>query len=184
MEWFNSIGNWFVEHYEGLMAFVSSSNFVAFVANIVLLVKTVFGLKANNAATKTLNDTLVNNAQLTNDMAELKKTNEALVAENAELKSTLEAMKTEEDLILSKLSAILDVQSLVYATIKDEPTRVAVLNILANAKYVETNQRNKLKEELVNLKEMLAEKTAEAVEQVSDAVEKATAIVENVPQRS
>ena len=183
MEWLNSIGQWFVEHYEGIMAFVSSSNVVAFGANIVLFVKTLAGLKDNASNTNALREALVVNEKLANDVAELRTAYDDIKAENKKLNEAMLSIKHDNDLLLNKVTSMLEVQSLVYATIKDEPTRVAVLGILANAKHDELRQRQMIKDELATLKEQLVEKTTEAVEQVSDAVEKATALVETVPQR-
>ena len=39
MEWFESIGQWFVDNKDAIVMFVTSSNFVGFIANIVLLIK-------------------------------------------------------------------------------------------------------------------------------------------------
>ena len=79
---------------------------------------------------------------------------------------------------MTKVNAILDVQSLVYQTIKDENTRVAVNNILTNAKYAVTEQRAQLIKELNSLKEENARITAESNAKVEETVEKATAIIE------
>ena len=82
------------------------------------------------------------------------------------------------DTLMTKVNAILDVQSLVYQTIKDENTRVAVNNILTNAKYAVTEQRAQLIKELNSLKEENARITAESNAKIEETVEKATAIIE------
>ena len=71
-----------------------------------------------------------------------------------------------------------DVQSLVYQTIKDESTRIAVNNILTNAKYAVTEQRAQLIKELNALKEENARITAESNAKVEESVAKATSIIE------
>lgn len=183
MEWFESIGQWFVDNKEAIVMFVTSGNFVGFIANIALLIKAIFGIKTNTSSTNALTETFKEHKELKEGVSKISNDNESLKSEVTTLKEEITELKTQNELLLSKLSAMLDVQSLVYATIKDEPTRVAVLNILANAKYSETTQRNKLKEELVALQEELMKNTNKTVEQVTEAVEKATAIVENTPQR-
>ena len=79
---------------------------------------------------------------------------------------------------MTKVNAILDVQSLVYQTIKDENTRVAVNNMLTNAKYAVTEQLAQFIKELNSLKEENARITAESNAKVEETVEKATAIIE------
>jgi hypothetical protein len=179
MEWFNSIGQWFVDNKENISAFVMSGNLMGFIANIVLLVKSLSGIKVNTSSTNALTEALASNEQYKTDIAKLSNDNETLKSELSALKADFADLKAQNELSLNKLSAMLDVQSLVYATIKDEPTRVAVLNILANAKYSETTQREKIKQELTALKEQVQETTNETLAKVTDTVEKATAMVEN-----
>ena len=179
MEWFASIGQWFTENKENISAFVMSGNLAGFIANIVLLVKSLCGIKLNTSSTNALTEALAANEQYKTDIAKLSEDNETLKDQLNTLNTDFADLKAQNEMLLNKLSAMLDVQSLVYATIKDEPTRVAVLNILANAKYSETSQREKIKQELTALKEQVKETTTETLAKVADTVEKATAIVEN-----
>ena len=98
------------------------------------------------------------------------------VAERVEkVNNTVISVVNSTDVLITKVNAMLDVQSLVYQTIKDEATRTAVNNILTNAKYAVTAQRAELIKELNALKEETAKQNAENNARVEEAVAKAEA---------
>lgn len=170
VEFFQNIGQWFTENKEAIVLFFSSIDFAALGAALFWLYKQKKSIEANTSETKQLNTLLKDSEQHNKDMEELK-------AENHELKLQVEGLKSNEDLLLVKLNAMLDVQSLVYATIKDESTRVAVNNILSNAKYNETATRNKLNTELEALRKKVAEQSKALEETVNKAVEQSEVLV-------
>lgn len=172
LEFFQSIGDWFVANKTAILITLSGVDFGALVTLLGYFFKQRKSIDANTQSTNELNLLLKANEQHNKDMEELK-------AENHDLKLQVESMKTNEEILLAKLNAMLDVQSLVYATIKDEPTRVAVGNILANAKYSETNTRNKLKNDLNTLKEKVAEQVKSLNETVENVVEDVESTVDN-----
>ena len=70
---------------------------------------------------------------------------------------------------------MLEVQSIVYSTIKDEKVRSTVNNLLVNAKYAETATRAELQKQVEELKAKVAEQVDQlnkTVETVSDSVVK------------
>ena len=172
VEWFQNMWQWVVEHKDQIVIFFTSGNFVGFIANIILLFKALKGVNNNTSSTNTLNSTIVENKKFTEKFNEI---NDKL-NELTKLANTMEQL---EESLLNKLGAMLEVQSLVYATIKDEPTRVAVLNILANAKYTETAQRAQLIKQLEELKSQLTSKNAEVIEDAVSTVNKAEELVNN-----
>lgn len=179
IEWFESIGQWFVKYSGELMTIVTSGNLIGFIANTVMIVKTLVGLKDNTKVSGDLKLALEENIALKTEVDLLKR-------EQAELKSTINELKQivqtsieNQGLLLSKMNASLDVQSIVYSTLKDAKSRSTVQNIIANAKFAEDNNRAKLFEELEELRKKVAEGQQQIVETVEKTVEKAEAIVEN-----
>ena len=87
------------------------------------------------------------------------------------VQTDLDAFKKETydalDVLVQKMNAVLEVQSLVYSTIKDETIRKNVSGILMDAKYAETATRASLEAEV----ESLRKKVNEKIEVIKDVVE-------------
>ena len=87
------------------------------------------------------------------------------------VQTDLDAFKKETydalDVLVQKMNAVLEVQSLVYSTIKDETIRKNVSGILMDAKYTETSTRASLEAEV----ESLRKKVNEKIEVIKDVVE-------------
>ena len=179
---FNNIMNWIYVNKDTILMVVTSSQFIGIVSTIIALLKEH---KANVNSTNA-NNTLRN---------ELSNTNDALKTVSTELetvKSGLESFRSFKDEVskmlidndeksnslLTKLDAVLEVQSVAYSTIKDTTQRTAISNILINAKYAETAQRAKLKEQLQTIEKKLKDKTMEMEKQVHDAVHTAETILD------
>ena len=58
VEFFRNIGTWLVEHKDGIVVFFTSSNFIAFISTIVLIVKQIAATKASITEVSTANQTL------------------------------------------------------------------------------------------------------------------------------
>lgn len=172
MTWLYNIGRWFVEWKDAIVITLAGLDFAALAGLGIALFKQNKKVDNNTNATDTLNKSIEGNKNLTDDV-------HTIVRENAELKEELKELKHSEELLVTKLNAMLDVQSLVYATLKDEPTRVAVGSILANAKYNETSSRLKLKKQLEQLKKEVSEKNKLLEEKVNKTVTEAEEIVDN-----
>lgn len=103
------------------------------------------------------------------------------------LQSSVQVSSERMDSILSKVSAMLEVQSIVYQTVKDENTRILIQNIITNAKYSETQQRNQLIAQIEKLKQEakeLANKNLQKIEDAASAVKTVLSPVENDVMRS
>ena len=172
MEWFRSIGQWFIDNKDAIVTAVQGIDIVGIVTAFVLLIKQFKAVKTNTESTNNLNTTIINQQNLINKVDKLEK-------ENEELRRELHEMHQDEELLLTKLNAMLDVQSVVYSTLKDESVRTTVNNILTNAKYNETTTRAKLKEELQSLKALVANKVNDVVDTVEKVVDNTSEIVES-----
>jgi gas vesicle protein len=83
-------------------------------------------------------------------------------------------VKQLDDELLIKMNAMLEVQNIVYSTIKDDNIRNSVNSILIAAKHSDAKSKAKLQEELDALREELKEKNAELDAAVSKMVDKIT----------
>ena len=77
-----------------------------------------------------------------------------------------------------KVDAMIEVQSIVYSTIKDEKVRNTVANVLTAAKYADTATRLELKREIEALKNEVKEKSHQLSECVKNASDRVEAIVD------
>ena len=152
IEFIRNIGQWFVENKNGIIIALSSVDFAALGTLIYHVVKQRLENKEGVTETKKLSKLLAENETLNEEVKTLK-------AENKELKKDVHTIKDQNELILNKMNAVLEVQSIVYSTIKDETTRVTVGNIINTAKHDEFQVRAKLYEELETLKRRVAEQS-------------------------
>lgn len=179
IEWFQSIGQWFVDYSKEIMTVVTSGNIIGFIANTAMIVKTMVGLKDNTKTSKDLKTALAENQALRAEVEMLRKGQSELLDAVNELKGLIVSNNENQSLLMTKMNATLDVQSVVYSTLKDSKSRSTVQNILTNAKLVENDKQTKLVEELEELRKKVAESQRVIVETVEKGVEKAEAIVEN-----
>lgn len=180
VEFFQNIWNWFVLNKDEIVLFFTSSNFVAFMTTIVMLVKQLKANKSNNETNKGLKTSLDNAASIAADVVSIRDnsfaTNDQLVTVQNDLESFKKETYDALDVIVQKMNAVLEVQSIVYSTIKDETIRKNVSGILMDAKYTETATRASLEAEV----ESLRKKVNEKIEVIKDVVEDAAVKVKKV----
>lgn len=152
IEFIRNIGQWFVENKNAIVIALSSIDFAALGTLLYHIVKQRGEYKEGVTETKKLSDLLDKNETLNDEVKTLKN-------ENEELKKDVGTIKEQNEIILNKMNAVLDVQSIVYSTIKDETTRVTVGNIINLAKHDEIQVRAKLYEELESLKRKVVEQS-------------------------
>lgn len=171
VEFFQNIWNWFVLNKDEIVLFFTSSNFVAFMTTIVMLVKQLKSNKANNETNKGLKSSLDNAVSIASDVVSIRDNSAATNDQLLTVQTDFEEFKKETydalDVIVQKMNAVLEVQSLVYSTIKDETIRKNVNGILMDAKYAETATRASLEAEV----ETLRKKVNEKIEVIKDVVE-------------
>jgi len=185
IEWFKSLGvslaGWFVENKDGITAFFMSGQAISFVAALIMLVKNLKGTRLNTSSTDKLNQTLTNTNDMANSIAVLDTNFQALKQENdtlrKELKETEDVIQHTNAELLDKLNAIIEVQGIVYSTIRDDSVRQTVNTILNNARYCEQNFKDKLEKQIEELRNKYANDVKEmgakmdaAMHQVSDSL--------------
>lgn len=191
-EFFQNIYAWLAANSNKIVAFLTSANFLAM---LTLVVNTVRTIKTNKGVAITSTD-------LKNELTESSK-NRSVIASikgvSDTIKDVTEATKTAIDetkalldkellTITNKVNAMLEVQSLVYSTIRDDSLRQTVSNLLNTARYNDTNTKEQLQSEIDSLKKALNDKIEEVNQTMSEAIDKVQTVVstpveQNTPTR-
>lgn len=191
-EFFQNIYAWLAANSNKIVAFLTSANFLAM---LTLVVNTIRTIKTNKGVAITSSD-------LKTELAESSK-NRTVIASikgvSETIKDVTEATKTAIDetkalldkellTVTNKVNAMLEVQSLVYSTIRDDSLRQTVSNLLNTARYSDANTKEQLQSEIDSLKKALNDKMEEVNQTMSDAIDKvqtvvATPVEQNTPTR-
>lgn len=178
IEWLQSIGTWLSENKDGIVIAFTTFATSGTAANLWQFFKNRKIVSENTGTTKSLTEALKENSVLKDKVDEAKELLNIAQSKIQALEDKIVDTVNGVDTVITKVNAMLDVQSLVYQTIRDESTRTAVQNILTNAKYAATEQRAQLIKQLTELKEANARQTAENQARVDEAVNKAVSLVE------
>ena len=178
IEWFQSIGNWIVTNKDAIVTTLSAIATSGVGVNLWQFFKNRKIVTENTKNASELVAALKENELLKPAVVKVEEMLSTVKEKQVALEKKVIDSINGIDTLVTKVNAILDVQSLVYQTIKDESTRIAVNNILTNAKYAVTEQRAQLIKELNALKEENARITAESNAKVEESVAKATSIIE------
>ena len=177
MTWLENIGKWFVENKETILAVLTAIQSSGLVGFIAWAVKSTKQVKLNTKTTETLNKSITCVDGLNGEVAEMKDVNKVLIEKCDYLENQMNDLENSMDILITKIDAIIEVQSVVYTTIKDDKTRATVNNLLTNAKYAVTEQRKKLIEELEALRQQIKAQADAQKQLVEHAVNKAQSIV-------
>lgn len=167
---------WFLDNKDAIFAWFMSGQAVSVVASFVMLIKNAKQIKGNTDSTNTLNGTLENTNVMKDDLDVLKEKVVTLANENEKLSKSVVELETDlsqsNKLIANKLDAIIEVQSIVYSTIRDDSVRQTVNTILNNARYSDTNFKEQLESEISGLKAEFETKMADISKGMTDAIDK------------
>ena len=177
MTWLENIGKWFVENKETILAVLTAIQSSGLVGFIAWAVKSTKQVKLNTKTTETLNKSITCVDGLNGEVAEMKDVNKTLIEKCDYLENQMNDLENSMDILITKIDAIIEVQSVVYTTIKDDKTRATVNNLLTNAKYAVTEQRKKLIDELEALRQQIKTQAEAQKQHVEHAVNKAQSIV-------
>lgn len=177
MTWLENIGKWFVENKETILAVLTAIQSSGLVGFIAWAVKSTKQVKLNTKTTETLNKSIGCVDGLNGEVVEMKGVNKALIEKCEYLENQMNDLQNTMDILLTKVDAMIEVQSVVYTTIKDDKTRATVNNLLTNAKYAVTEQRKKLIDELESLRQQIKTQAEAQKQLVEHAVNKAQSIV-------
>ena len=177
MTWLENIGKWFVENKETILAVLTAIQSSGLIGFIAWAVKSTKQVKLNTKTTETLNKSITFVDGLNGEVAEMKDVNKVLIEKCDYLENQMNDLENSMDILITKIDAIIEVQSVVYTTIKDDKTRATVNNLLTNAKYAVTEQRKKLIDELEALRQQIKTQAEAQKQLVEHAVNKAQSIV-------
>ena len=177
MTWLENIGKWFVENKETILAVLTAIQSSGLVGFIAWAVKSTKQVKLNTKTTETLNKSITCVDGLNSEVTEMKGVNKTLIEKCEYLENQMNDLQNSMDILLTKVDAMIEVQSVVYTTIKDDKTRATVNNLLTNAKYAVTEQRKKLIDELEALRQQIKTQADAQKQLVEHAVNKAQSIV-------
>ena len=177
MNWLENIGKWFIDNQETILAVLTAIQSSGLIGFIAWAVKSTKQVKLNTKTTEVLNNSISCVDSLNGDVVGLKDVNKELIEKCEYLENQMNDLQNSMDILLTKVDAIIEVQSVVYTTIKDDKTRATVNNLLTNAKYAVTEQRKKLIEELEALREQIKTQAEAQKQLVEHAVNKAQSIV-------
>lgn len=181
VEFFQNIGHWFVDNKDEIVLFFTSTNFISFVSAIILIVKQIRTTKTGTSTIRGLSETLNKTNELAEKVADVSDVSEKSLNNAVELNAKVERMEKvldeSIDVIRRKVNAMLEVQSIIYSSVKDETARKNVSNILASAKLTETSSVAQLQKQIEDLKTTLAEKMAETSNVVQEASEKVNDVI-------
>ena len=177
MTWLENIGKWFVENKETILAVLTAIQSSGLIGFIAWAVKSTKQVKLNTKTTETLNKSITCVDSLNGEVIEMKGVNKTLIEKCEYLENQMNDLQNSMDILLTKVDAMIEVQSVVYTTIKDDKTRATVNNLLTNAKYAVTEQRKKLIDELEALRQQIKTQAEAQKQLVEHAVNKAQSIV-------
>ena len=177
MNWLENIGKWFIDNQETILAVLTAIQSSGLVGFIAWAVKSTKQVKLNTKTTEALNNSISCVDSLNGEVVGLKDVNKELIEKCEYLENQMNDLQNSMDILLTKVDAMIEVQSVVYTTIKDDKTRATVNNLLTNAKYAVTEQRKKLIEELEALREQIKTQAEAQKQLVEHAVNKAQSIV-------
>lgn len=180
VEFFKNLFTWFVEHKDEIVVFFTSTNFAAVISSVILLIKQI-------KATRTTNKSVENSSSILDKAVELAQSVTSVSDKTASTESNTEEIKVKIDsvnkqfvneleILQQKLNAMLEVQTIVYNSMKDETARKNVFNLLTQAKLVETSKYAELEQQVESLKKKVDEK----VNDVQNVVEETVTTVQNV----
>ena len=177
MTWLENIGKWFVENKETILAVLTAIQSSGLIGFIAWAVKSTKQVKLNTKTTETLNKSITCVDGLNGEVIQMKDVNKTLIEKCEYLENQMNDLQNSMDILLTKVDAMIEVQSVVYTTIKDDKTRATVNNLLTNAKYAVTEQRKKLIDELDALRQQIKTQAEAQKQLVEHAVNKAQSIV-------
>lgn len=181
MTWLENCWQWLTDNWQSILVFFTSGQAISLVVAVISIIRQSKAFKAAKIST----DALDGSVKAYNEA--FKKNDEAIKAISEKFNDSFTSLTTATskindfsenvlellDTTIAKVNAMLDVQSIVYSTIKDDNIRKNVSDLIVNAKFAE----NKQKADLLNQIDALKAQIATQVENVKQTV---TATVDEV----
>ena len=180
VEFFKNLFTWFVEHKDEIVVFFTSTNFAAVVSSVILLIKQIKATRNTNKSVENSSSILDKAVELAQHVTSVSDKASSTENNTEEIKVKIDSVNkqfvNELEILQQKLNAMLEVQTIVYNSMKDETARKNVFNLLTQAKLVETSKYSELEQQVESLKKKVEEK----VNDVQSVVEETVTTVQNV----
>lgn len=176
VEFFQNVGKWFVDNKDSILLVLTSTNFATFISLIVLVVKQIFATKRSTVKVEGVTETLHKTNELAENVTDVSKSTKITEDNVKNLQKELEQVnaKLNESLLFmqQKLDAMIDVQSIVYSTIRDDTIRQNVANTLNSAKFYAGKTKADMEKEIERLKQVIEETVSTAHKSIEEVKEK------------
>lgn len=173
MEFFDSIWSWIVNNYKGIMGVLTSGTALGTIGAIVLAVRNSILTKNNSVIVNSTKSAISDSNAIKNAVMDMTKTvsdfKDILVQLQEKLSTMNDSTSINEEDLKTKIDAILEVQRIVYSTVKDDNVRNMVTSILNNAKNAESLSRAELLEELKTLRKYISDKSEDMAKIASNS---------------
>ena len=180
VEFFKNLFTWFVEHKDEIVVFFTSTNFAAVISSVILLIKQIKATRNTNKSVENSSSILDKAVELAQHVTSVSDKASSTENNTEEIKVKIDSVNkqfvNELEILQQKLNAMLEVQTIVYNSMKDETARKNVFNLLTQAKLVETSKYSELEQQVESLKKKIDEK----VNDVQSVVEETVTTVQNV----
>ena len=179
IEFMKSIYEWFSSNQTGITTTLCSSSTIMLIASIVLGIKQR-NIVSNNTITvseltKGINTNNAVQSSIDNIADESKKSLEVAETCNSNVKDVKQELYNFKSEIEEKLNLMLEVQGIVYSTLKNDTMRESVTALITKAKHVEDKTDESLEKELQELQDKFDEIVTAASTTVTEAVDKVKA---------
>lgn len=192
-EFFGNLGDWFIENKDTILLWLNGIGTSGIVTAIIAIVKGVSSVKSNTTTSQDLLSSLPivgeTSGKVSDLLSDVSTFKQSIIESVADFKENVlntvqqvsgayTEIQNSLDSLLMKMNAIIDVEGIKAQTIKNDDTRCTVANLIANAKFNETETRAKLLEQLAALQAKIEETQATTATQIEDAVTQAKALIE------
>ena len=177
IEFMQSIYEWFVSNQTGITTSLCSGSTAMLIATIIMNFKQRKTINVNTASVNTAVTSLNENKELGNKVKLLaNKTEESMkVVEdcNNEVINVHKELTDFKVAMEAKIDTILEVQSIVYSTLKNDTMRESVEALLSKAKASGAHVKEELEKELAELQHKFDDVVAAASTVVTESIDKA-----------
>lgn len=127
VEWITGICDWFVENQDGILAFITSADFVAMISMIVLVIRQTIATIKNTTSTNLLNGSILS-------LDGVKVSMETVKTELLETQKKVAAMGDALTVVGKQLELFFEAQAVAYSTHRNEDTRANLMRIINEAR--------------------------------------------------
>lgn len=181
MEFLYNIWLGILENKDKILMILTSTEFVGLIGLLTAVVRSNKKTNENTNSTKALNTSVTKISDFDDRLKGIGDDVDSVLCNNKIEENLLvnidRKIESNTEVINAKIDAMLEVQSIVYSSIKDERVRSTVNSILSSAKYANDHTKEELRKQVEELKAEVNDKSKELVKLVEDRSNKVSAMV-------